>query len=155
MSGDLGPHGFQPGDPYELLNVLADRLEFKRPPARVLANIARSIGFEHLKPIAPPPRRRCPDGVASLKACVTARARDADAIHAPLRRVQPVLRVGARALDDLHLARSTRMPDTTLEEAQENEVPAWCSRSSRLSRATGCLMSAAAGAGWSATPPST
>ena len=56
VSGDLEPHGVHPGDPYELLRALADKLDFKRPPARVLANIVRSIGFEHLKPIAPPPQ---------------------------------------------------------------------------------------------------
>ena len=56
VSGDLEPHGVHPGDPYALLKALADKLEFKRPPARVMANIVRSIGFEHLKPIAPPPQ---------------------------------------------------------------------------------------------------
>ena len=49
-----------PGDPYELLKALAEKLDFKRPPARVLANIVRSIGFEHLKPIAPPPQEALP-----------------------------------------------------------------------------------------------
>ena len=49
-----------PGDPYELLKALADKMDFKRPPARVLANIVRSIGFEHLKPIAPPPQEALP-----------------------------------------------------------------------------------------------
>ena len=49
-----------PGDPYELLKALADKLDFKRPPARVLANIVRSIGIEHLKPIAPPPQEALP-----------------------------------------------------------------------------------------------
>ena len=60
VSGDLEPHGVHPGDPYELLKALADKLEFKRPPARVMATIVRSIGFEHLKPIAPPPQEALP-----------------------------------------------------------------------------------------------
>jgi cyclopropane-fatty-acyl-phospholipid synthase len=42
-------------------------MDFKRPPARVLANIVRSIGIEHLKPIAPPPRRRAPLAGASQR----------------------------------------------------------------------------------------
>src|SRR6201990_2451717 len=56
VSGDVEPLGVHPGDPYELLRALADKLDFKRPSARVLANIVRSIGFEHLRPIAPPPQ---------------------------------------------------------------------------------------------------
>src|ERR1700752_1044301 len=56
VSGDVDPHGVHPGDPYELLKALADKMDFKRPPARVLVDIIRSIGFEHLKPIPPPPQ---------------------------------------------------------------------------------------------------
>ena len=39
VSGDLAALGVHPGDPYELLKALADKVEFKRPPIRVLANI--------------------------------------------------------------------------------------------------------------------
>ncbi len=74
-------YGVHPGDPYELLKALTDRVEFKRPSARVLANVVRSIGIEHLLPIAPPPQetpprwRRIADGVLHSK------TRDAEAIH--------------------------------------------------------------------------
>src|SRR4029450_11752045 len=54
VSGDLELHGVNLGDPYELLKALADQMDCRRPPARVLANIVRSIGFEPLKPITPP-----------------------------------------------------------------------------------------------------
>src|SRR5688500_2766629 len=54
VSGDLELHGVHPGDPYALLKALAEKVDFRRPPARVLANIVGSIGIEHLKPIAPP-----------------------------------------------------------------------------------------------------
>ncbi len=73
VSGDLEPHGVHPGDPYALLKALADKLEFKRPPARVMATIVRSIGFEHLKPIAPPPQEALPGGAGSQKVCGTAK----------------------------------------------------------------------------------
>jgi cyclopropane-fatty-acyl-phospholipid synthase len=80
VSGDVEMHGVHPGDPYELLRALADKLDFKRPSARVLANIVRSIGLEHLRPIAPPqealPRwRRIAEGLRHSK------TRDAEAIH--------------------------------------------------------------------------
>src|ERR1700752_305246 len=49
VSGDVEPHGVHPGDPYQLLKALAEKMDFKRPPPRVLANIVRAIGIEHLK----------------------------------------------------------------------------------------------------------
>ena len=71
VSGDLQLYGVHPGDPYELLKTLTDRVHFRRPSARVLANVVRSIGLEHMLPIAPkpqetPPRwRRVADGLSS------------------------------------------------------------------------------------------
>ena len=81
IAGDLDVNGVHPGDPYPLLKAMAESLEFSRPPARVMAQIVRSIGFEHLRPIAPPreevpPRwRRIAGGLRHSK------ARDAEAIH--------------------------------------------------------------------------
>ena len=81
VSGDLEPHGVHPGDPYELLKALADKLEFKRPPARVMANIVRSIGVEHLKPIAPPPQEALPRWRRIAEGLRHSKTRDAEAIH--------------------------------------------------------------------------
>jgi len=81
VSGDLQLYGVHPGDPYRLLRTLTDRVQFKRPPARVFANVIRSIGIEHLLPVAPPPQetpprwRRIADGLMHTK------TRDAEAIH--------------------------------------------------------------------------
>lgn len=81
IAGDLEIHGVHPGDPYELLKALADDLVFRLPPPRVMAHIVRSIGVEHLKPIAPPPQeaparwRRVAGGLRHSK------GRDAEAIH--------------------------------------------------------------------------
>jgi cyclopropane-fatty-acyl-phospholipid synthase len=81
VSGDLEPHGVHPGDPYELLRALADKLEFKRPPARVLANIVRSIGLEHLLPVAPPPQEALPRWRRIAEGFRHSKSRDAEAIH--------------------------------------------------------------------------
>ena len=81
VSGDVEPLGVHPGDPYDLLMALADRLDFKRPPARVLANIVRSIGFEHLRPIAPPPQEALPRWRRIAEGLRHSKTRDADAIH--------------------------------------------------------------------------
>src|SRR5208337_2386585 len=69
VAGDLQAYGVHPGDPYPLLKTLTDRVQFKRPSARVLANVVRSIGIELLLPVAPPPQetpprwRRIADGM--------------------------------------------------------------------------------------------
>jgi cyclopropane-fatty-acyl-phospholipid synthase len=81
VSGDVELLGVHPGDPYELLRALADKMDFKRPPARVLANIVRSIGFEHLKPIAPPPQEALPRWRRIAEGLRHSRTRDAEAIH--------------------------------------------------------------------------
>jgi len=81
IAGDLDTRGVHPGDLYPLLKALADKLQFKLPPARVLANIVRSIGIEHLKPIAPPPQEALPRWRRVAEGLRHSKTRDADAIH--------------------------------------------------------------------------
>ncbi len=81
VSGDLQPHGVHPGDPYELLKTLSDDVKVTRPPARVLADIVRSIGVEHLVPIAPPPQEVLPRWRRTVQGLRHSRTRDAEAIH--------------------------------------------------------------------------
>ena len=81
VSGDLQPHGVHPGDPYELLKALNDDVTVTRPPARVLADIVRSIGIEHLVPIAPPPQEVLPRWRRTVQGLRHSRTRDAEAIH--------------------------------------------------------------------------
>jgi cyclopropane-fatty-acyl-phospholipid synthase len=81
VSGDVVPTGVHPGDPYELLRALGDKMDFKRPSARVLANIVRSIGLEHLRPIAPPPQEALPRWRRVAEGLRHSKTRDAEAIH--------------------------------------------------------------------------
>lgn len=81
ISGDLEIRGVHPGDPYDLLKALAEDLEFERPPVRVMANIMRSIGVEHLRPIAPPPQEAQPRWRRVAKGLRHSKSRDAEAIH--------------------------------------------------------------------------
>lgn len=81
VSGDLEPHGVHPGDPYPLLCALSERMTFKRPPARMLANIVRSIGIEHFKPITPPPQEALPRWRRVVEGLRHSKTRDAEAIH--------------------------------------------------------------------------
>lgn len=81
VSGDLELLGVHPGDPYELLSGLVEKLDFKRPSARTLAQVIRSIGIEHLRPIAPPPQEALPRWRRMVEGLRHSKSRDADAIH--------------------------------------------------------------------------
>jgi len=81
VSGDLDLYGVHPGDPYELLKALDQSLDLKRPPARVLVDIVRSIGIERLKPIAPPPQEALPRWRRMAEGLRHSKKRDAEAIH--------------------------------------------------------------------------
>jgi cyclopropane-fatty-acyl-phospholipid synthase len=120
VSGDLDMLGVHPGDPYELIAALADRMDFKRPSPLVLANIVRSIGVERLIPIAPPPQEAMPRWRRVVEGLRHSKTRDADAIshHYDV----------SNAFYELVLGPSMTYTcacypdhDATLEEAQENK----------------------------------
>ena len=81
VSGDLDLRGVHPGDPYDLLKALAAQRDFKRPAPRVLVDVIRSIGFEHLKPIAPPPQEAPPRWRRIAEGLRHSKSRAAEAIH--------------------------------------------------------------------------
>ena len=120
VAGDLAAVGVHPGDPYELIKALGDKVEFKRPPLRVLANIVRSIGFEHLLPIAPPPQEALPKWRRMAEGLRHSRIRDAEAIH---RHYDVSNAFYERVLGPsmTYTCACYPHPDATLEEAQENK----------------------------------
>src|SRR6201988_2441621 len=120
VSGDVEPHGVHPGDPYEWLKALAEKMDFKRPPARVLANIVRSIGFEHLRPIAPPPQEVLPRWRRIAEGLRHSRTRDADAIHHHYD-VSNTFYEWVLGPSMTYTCACYPNPDATLEEAQENK----------------------------------
>jgi cyclopropane-fatty-acyl-phospholipid synthase len=120
ISGDLEPHGVHPGDPYPLLSALAYRLDFKRPPARVLANIVRSIGFEHLVPIPPPPQEVLPKWRRVFEGLRHSKARDAEAIHHHYD-VSNAFYEWVLGPSMTYTCACYPDPDATLEEAQQNK----------------------------------
>jgi cyclopropane-fatty-acyl-phospholipid synthase len=69
VMGDLQVHGVHPGDPYDLLVALMNRLRFRAPTPSEAVRLVRSIGIDKLRPPAPPreeapPRwRRVVEGV--------------------------------------------------------------------------------------------
>jgi cyclopropane-fatty-acyl-phospholipid synthase len=120
VAGDLQLYGVHPGDPYRLLKTLTDRVQFKRPPARVFANVVRSIGIEHLMPVAPPPQetpprwRRIADGLMHTK------TRDAEAIHHHYD-VSNTFYEWLLGPSMTYTCAVYADPESTLEEAQDNK----------------------------------
>jgi cyclopropane-fatty-acyl-phospholipid synthase len=109
-----------PGDPYELLRALAEKMDFKRPPARVLANIVRSIGIEHLKPIAPPPQEALPRWRRIAEGLRHSKSRDAEAIHHHYD-VSNTFYEWVLGPSMTYTCACYPHSDATLEEAQENK----------------------------------
>jgi cyclopropane-fatty-acyl-phospholipid synthase len=81
VSGDLEATGVHPGDPYELLALMGDELRFRRPSAMTLTSIARSLGWDVLRPIAPPPQEAIPRWRRIAEGLRHSKTRDAEAIH--------------------------------------------------------------------------
>jgi cyclopropane-fatty-acyl-phospholipid synthase len=80
VSGDLEAVGVHPGDPYEILRIMGDELHFRRPGAVTLASITRSLGWDLLRPIAPPPQEAVPRWRRIAEGLRHSKTRDADSI---------------------------------------------------------------------------
>ncbi|MGF7122993.1 class I SAM-dependent methyltransferase [Rhodococcus sp. AG1013] len=80
VSGDLEAVGVHPGDPYAILKAMTD-LHFHRPSAKELATITRSIGWDKLRPIAPPPQEHLPRWRRFAEGLRHSKTRDAEVIH--------------------------------------------------------------------------
>lgn len=120
VSGDLEAYGVHPGDPYDLLTALAHKLNFRRPSARTLAQIIRSIGVERLKPIPPPPQEALPRWRRIAEGLRHSKTRDAEVIHhhydVSNRFYELVLGPSMT-----YTCACYPDPNATLEEAQENK----------------------------------
>ena len=120
VSGDLEPIGVHPGDPYEVLKVMEDHLQFRRPSAMTLANITRSLGWDILRPIAPPPQETLPRWRRIAEGLRHSKGRDAEVIshHYDVSNVFYEYVLGPSMT---YTCATYEDPDRTLEEAQENK----------------------------------
>jgi cyclopropane-fatty-acyl-phospholipid synthase len=80
VSGDLTIEGVHPGDPYELLRMIAD-WRLRRPSPAELATIVRGIGLRRLVPPEPPPEETLPRWRRVAEGMRHSRSRDAGAIR--------------------------------------------------------------------------
>lgn len=120
VSGDLQLYGVHPGDPYELLKTLTDRVQFKRPPARVMASVVRSLGVEHFRPIAPPPQETPPRWRRVTDGLMHSKSRDAEAIHHHYD-VSNAFYEWVLGPSMTYTCAAYPHADATLEEAQQNK----------------------------------
>jgi cyclopropane-fatty-acyl-phospholipid synthase len=120
VAGDLDAHGVHPGDPYELLKALAGGLVFKLPPPPVMAHVLRSIGVEHLRPIAPPPQEAPPRWRRVAAGLRHSKSRDAEAIshHYDVSNTFYEWVLGPSMT---YTCACYPHPEASLEEAQENK----------------------------------
>ena len=121
VAGDLEPHGVHPGDPVRAAQG-ARRQDWTSSGrrARVLANIVRSIGVEHLKPIAPPPQEVLPRWRRIAEGLRHSKTRDAEAIHHHYD-VSNTFYEWVLGPSMTYTCACYPHPDATLEEAQENK----------------------------------
>ncbi|QBJ96913.1 methyltransferase domain-containing protein [Rhodococcus sp. ABRD24] len=80
VSGDLEAVGVHPGDPYEILKAMSN-LQFQRPSPTKIAAITRSLGWDLLRPIAPPPQEHLPRWRRFAEGLRHSKTRDAEVIH--------------------------------------------------------------------------
>lgn len=80
MADDLELRGVHPGDPFELLKLVQDRLEFRMPTAAEALDLARGMGVAALKPPTPPVAENPPRWRRLVKGLRHSRSRDSAAI---------------------------------------------------------------------------
>ncbi|WP_049793627.1 class I SAM-dependent methyltransferase [Hoyosella subflava] len=81
VSGDLEVSGVHQGDPYEIMKILAHDVRVRRPSPATIASIMRSLGWERLRPVAPPPQENMPRWRRMALGLLHSKSRDAAAIH--------------------------------------------------------------------------
>ncbi|HEY2763985.1 MAG TPA: class I SAM-dependent methyltransferase [Pseudonocardiaceae bacterium] len=81
IAGDLRAEGVHPGYPYRAMQLMADKLRYRRPTVAELALITRSLGWELLRPVPPPPQESRPRWRRMVEGLAHSRNRDSEAIH--------------------------------------------------------------------------
>ncbi|MCW4352671.1 class I SAM-dependent methyltransferase [Hoyosella sp. YIM 151337] len=120
VSGDLDVSGVHPGDPYEIMKILAYDVRVRRPSAATIASIMRSLGWERLRPVAPPPQENMPRWRRMAIGFLHSKNRDAAAIqhHYDVSNEFYEYILGPSMT---YTCAAYPHADATLEEAQENK----------------------------------
>ena len=80
VSGCLDLRGVHPGDPFHALRLLSEGLHLRVPPAAEALSLVRGLGWETLRPPAPPPEEAPARWRRTFEGIRHSRSRDAVAI---------------------------------------------------------------------------
>ncbi len=80
VAGDMDIEGVHPGDPYEALVLLLDRMHIRRPTPSEAVALVRGLGLGNLRPPAPPAQEKLPRWRRTLEGLRHSHHRDASAI---------------------------------------------------------------------------
>ena len=80
VSGDLVLHGVHPGDPYDALRLLQNKLSFRAPAPSEAIELIRSLGWGTLRPPPPPPGEALPRWRRVMEGVRHSMTRDAEVI---------------------------------------------------------------------------
>ncbi len=81
LAGDLVLDGVNPGDPYELMSIIADDLKFRMPSPDTALRVARGLGLGVLHRPELPPEEVLPQWQRTLRGIKHSKTRDAEVIH--------------------------------------------------------------------------
>ncbi len=81
IAGDLRACGVHPGNSYVAMRLMADELHLRRPTMAELALITRSLGWQRLRPVPPPPQEARPRWRRVIEGLAHSRRRDGEAVH--------------------------------------------------------------------------
>lgn len=81
VSGDIDFLDLHPADPYELLRLMDDGLQLRRPSAAEIKDIVLSLGVKTLVPVPPPPQEAAPRWLRTVDGLRHSRKRDSAAIR--------------------------------------------------------------------------
>lgn len=118
ISGDMDLIGTHPGDPYPIFKKLIEEIRLRRPGARDVAAIARSLGRDRLRLLTPPPQETLPRWRRVAEGLRHSKTRDAEVIkhHYDVSNAFYEKVLGPSMTYTCAVYHS---PEDTLEEAQE------------------------------------
>jgi cyclopropane-fatty-acyl-phospholipid synthase len=125
VAGDLLIEGVHPGDPYDALVLLQDRLRFRRPRPAEAVSLLRGLGLSRLRLPEPPPEERMPRWRRTVEGLRHSMTRDAAAIshHYDVSNRFYELVLGPSMT---YTCAVFATPDTSLEDAQAEKYDLVC-----------------------------
>jgi cyclopropane-fatty-acyl-phospholipid synthase len=156
VANDLDVIGAHPGDPFDALMAIkggASGLKFRVPSPTEAVALLRAFGLSTLKPPPVPPQEHLPRWRRVMEGFLHSPERDAEVIshHYDVSNRFYEMVLGPSMT---YTCACFPTEDATLEEAQFAKYDL-VARKLGLQPACGCSTSAAGGAAWSVTPPST